>query len=166
MHKNAQLQTQETILALFIVIILLILGIAVFLRIQNQSLIQERNAFLRSQTNHLITTLPENALLKCSRYGQKEHCIDSLKLAALATNPRLLDTLGYKNITVSQVYPHAPSGTCTGTNLATCNTWQVYTQRPNTVHSTTKIITPISVYRPEQDAYIIGLLTIDAYNLP
>lgn len=162
--QRAQLQTQETILVLFIIVILIIAGIAFFLKYQTQTIQQERRAYERTHFQDIITTLPESALIKCSKATQKESCVDSLKL--LAANQKTLKRIyGDINITIYQVYPAAPAALCTKTNLIACNTWLALTPSGNPIKNPTKAITPISLYRPEQNTYVLALLIAETSTL-
>ncbi len=165
MNSKAQLQTQETILVLFIVVVIILLGIAFFLRYQRQSILDERTTYERTQFQHMILTLPEDAAVRCSRFGQKENCVDTLKILAAApffqNDP---DRYGTMNITFTQLYPAVPSVSCTTGTLTDCGVWTLYTQRPEHIRTTLKTVTPLSLYRPESDHYVLGLLTIERYT--
>lgn len=164
--KKGQLQVQETILVVFVFVIILIIGMAFFLRYQNQAIVEENKDYQREQFSLIITSLPQYAEIKCSEYGQKQACIDTAKLTAFSVlEEESFPELGFKTITVSSIYPEKNTNVCNTRSSTECGVWELYTKKPASIDSTLKAVTPIALYYPHTRSYGIGLLEVEAYNL-
>ena len=164
--KKGQLQVQETILVVFVFVIILIVGMAFFLRYQNEGISQENKEYLREQFSLIITSFPHYTEIACSEYGQKESCIDTAKLTAFSVlDKEQFKELGYKTITIASVYPEKNTKTCTSRNSVDCGVWELYSKKPASIESTLKAVTPVSLYDPQTRTYSVGILTVEAYNL-
>lgn len=184
MSKRGQLQIQETIITVFIFIVLIMFGMIFFYRVQSSSIEKD---FLKFQNDKLsvdFITLGDLPEFSCSKLGIKEDCIDTVKLISFINVNNIplyksyyFTKFGYKNITIRQIYPKIDGQAGQGTNVATsvfcnsskltdCNSWQVYLKLP-VGKPKTKLIrdTPVSLYFPDKDQYGIGVLTVEAYDI-
>src|SRR3989338_5677999 len=80
--RKGQLQIQETILVLFIFIVILVLGMVFFYRFSLQGLEENKLDNERLKFNTMLSTVPEMAEITCSIYSQEVNCIDVYKLLA------------------------------------------------------------------------------------
>ena len=165
--KQGQVHIQETILVVFIFVILLIVGAAFFIRFQESGIQQENKNYQREQFNLLISTLPTLPTLSCSTYTETKTCMDTLKLTSFSILAKkdLFPELGYKTITVARIYPHPTTKKCTATTLPDCGVWEIYAKKPANAETTLKTATPLSLYDPLTSEYSIGFLEIEGYNL-
>lgn len=170
--KRGQLQIQETILAIFIFIVLIMFGLVFFYRVQSASITGDFNEFQKEKLSVDFITLGDLPEFSCSKAGIKESCIDTGKLIVFVgmnstkeTRDYYFDRFGYKTITISEVYPTNNSIRCSTSKLTDCGVWVVYDKKPNKV--TSKIVrdTPVSLYLPDKDEYGIGILVVEAYNV-
>jgi len=170
--KKGQLQIQETILVVFIFIILIMFGLVFFYRVQLASINDDFNQF---QNNKIIVdflTLGDLPEFSCSKLGIRESCIDTVKLnsfMALNNSKKYrdyyFDMFGYKNITIYQIYPERNTKICSPSNFEECGVWNIYVNKPLKQNGA-KIVrsTPVSLYLPDKDQYAIGLLVVEAYD--
>ncbi len=171
--KKGQLQIQETILSVFIFIVLIVFGMVFYYRAQSTSIDNDFKQFQMDKLSVDFITLGDLPEFSCSRAGIKESCIDVPKLLVFSSlnNVKLyrdyyFDRLGYENITIYQVYPAKSNKKCTQGNLDNCGVWEVYSRKP-AGKITSKIVrdTPVSLYYPDKDQYAIGIMTVEAYNV-
>src|SRR3989338_2695942 len=111
-NNRGQLQIQETILVIFIFIVLLMLGLVFFYRVQISSIKSEFNEFEREKLSVDFITLGELPEFSCSKLGEKESCVDTGKLIVFMGlngsskyREYYFSRFGYKNITFYQIYP-------------------------------------------------------------
>ncbi len=171
LNKKGELQTQETILVVFIFIILIVFGLIFFYRVQSASIADDFNNFQLEKLTVDFITLGDLPEFSCSKAGIKESCIDTTKLVTfsrLMNNQDYKDyyfeRFGYKNVTIYQVYPNKNNNKCT-TSISDCGVFEVYNRKPTKVD--TKIVrdTPVSLYFPDTDQYTIGMMVVEAYNV-
>ncbi|MBI5391829.1 hypothetical protein HZB00_02385 [Candidatus Woesearchaeota archaeon] len=153
---KGQLALQETILVVFILTVLLILGLFFFSNYQLQQIKQERQLASSERFHQMISTFPTLAEVSCSLQGNREPCLDTLKLTAfqqtIKTNPAYYQSIfESKNITVSTYYP------------STTQSWQIYNQKSPSSTGKDRIITPISLYSPLEGKYSLGILVLEDY---
>ena len=166
LNKKGQLQIQETIIAVFIFIVLIMFGLVFFYKVQSSSIANEFKDFQMEKNSIDFITLGELAEFSCSKAGIKESCIDVPKLLIFSSfSKEYFEKFGYKNITIYQVYPKTNSVKCTTSNLDNCGLWEVYFKKPSKV--TSKIVrdAPISLYFPDKDEYALGIMVVEAYNV-
>src|SRR3989344_6930980 len=78
--KKGQLEIQETILVVFIFVVLIIFGMVFFFRVQSASIADDFNKFQRERLAVDFVTLGDIAEFSCSRAGIIGNCVDTLKL--------------------------------------------------------------------------------------
>ena len=176
--KRAQLQIQETILVVFIFIILIILGMVFFYRVQSASIADDFREFQSEKLAVDFITLGDLPEFSCSRAGVRENCVDTVKMTAFqglaGENGRLreyyLERFGYKNVTVYQIYPVRNNAECGRGRISDCGVWNIYTEKPARITSKRVLDTPVSLYFPcsaegcTDDNYAIGLMVVEAYG--
>ena len=167
--KKAQLQIQETILVLFIFIVLLILGMIFFYRYNAQGLKNDIFELDLMKFDALISTFQQNPEIRCSFLGEDASCVDSTKL--LAFKELIKDEKGYyrskigfKNITFYKLYPERNSNICELNNFNDCGVWNVYLEKPKNYGKRLIRTTPVSLYFPDKDEYGIGEMVIEWYQ--
>lgn len=160
--KKGQLQVQETILVLFIFIVILLIGMIVFYRFSLQGLEEKRLNNERMRFNTMLVTIPEMAEITCSIYSQEVSCIDIYKLIAFkGINERYRDRLGYMNITIYNIYPERNDKLCELGSVRDCGVWNIYYNNPNKLNKKLVLKTPISLY--SVNGYTIGELVMERY---
>lgn len=168
LNKKAQLQIQETIIAVFIFIILVILGMVFFYKVQSGSITTDFKNFQLERNSINFITLGDGPEFSCSKAGIKESCIDITKLLAfksINSNKTYFTKFGYMNITIYQVFPKTNNIKCHINSINDCGIWEVYVNKPAQISN--KIIrdTPVSLYSPIDDTYSIGVMVVEAYNV-
>ena len=169
-RKRGQLQIQETILTIFIFIVLIMFGMIFFYRVQTSSIANDFREFEREKQSVDFITLGDLPEFSCSKMGIKENCIDVTKLIAFMslvgnnqTKGYYFERFGYQNITIQQVYPEKNINKCSISRMEDCGQWNVYIKRPAKVTSKTVRETPVSLYFPDKDEYSIGIMVVEAY---
>lgn len=179
LNKRGQLQIGETILVIFIFIILIVLGIVFYYRVESSSIAEDFEKFQVEKLSVDFITLGDLPELSCSRGGIKENCVDTAKLIAFmglaSDNGRLrehyLERFGHKNITIYQVYPSKNNIECNMGQISDCGVWNIYIKKPIKITSKTIFDTPVSLYYPckdsgcSDDSYGIGIMVVEAYNV-
>ena len=162
MEKRAQMQTYETILVVFIFIIILFLGMIIFYKFTAIGLEKEVFEFELEKTYNMIGYFPSLNEVSCSYLGTRKDCMDILKLLNAELALKNLPFYDDKSITVKIIYPSRNDLECSKTNLETCNFINV-----NTATATTDfniVNSPVSLYDPVKDRYYVGLLEIRWYK--
>lgn len=146
----------ETIMVLFIFLILLIFGLVFYVRWQKgnvQNIQSEQTSRETVQLAQIFSTLPEVA---CSFNNvKKENCVDFLKVEAaediLRQNQEYYyPYFRYSMITITEVYPNQRS-------------WILY---ENELEETSQIAIqlPLSVYDSREKAYYFGYMEVLYYE--
>lgn len=176
LSKKGQLQIQETIIVVFILVILVILGLLFFYRVQNKSIGDDFNRYELNRLNVEFMSLGDLPEFSCSKAGVTERCVDTAKLVAFMNLGKTdlkqyyFERFGYKNITIYQIYPEKNSGKCS-LGQTDCGIWEVYVNKPDKLYSTRVLTTPVSLYIPcknnncDLDDYKIGIMVVEAYNV-
>lgn len=147
--KKAQVQIQETMLVIFIFIVMLLIGFVVFNRFTVESIRLENEKYDFIKTRDLIGSIPSIPEIKCSNLGEDSECIDFLKFKAYKNqNPNY----GFKNIMLYIVYPESDYEYVTLTN-----------NKPSIIKGVETFSSLVSVYFPEKGEYKVGELVIEKY---
>ena len=166
--SKGQLQIQETIIVIFIFMVMLGLGMIFFYKFQIGSIEQDQQDYRIQKFDNILLSLPTYPEIECSIYGVSENCVDVFKLAAFSkvgSSEYYKEQLGFKNITVYQMYPNKNNNECNLNVPQDCGVWNVYYNEPRVKGVTLIRETPVSLYYPATDSYGIGLLVVEAYNV-
>ena len=171
MNNKAQLEVQETIIVVFIFVVILSIGLVLFYKFQIASLDQQKQEIQEKKFEAMLLIFPNIAEIECSSNLQTQNCIDLLKVLSLKklieTNPQIyFNKFGYKKIQLKLIYPTKNDKECTSENLNDCGVWTIY-NKPSQNNKEGGIIlrTPVSVYHPETEDYGIAELILEAYEL-
>lgn len=166
--KKGQLETQQTIMVVFVVILLILLGLILFYRYLLSDIDNQNKEYEKDKFNTLMYTFSLSPEVVCSSYGVgDELCLDSTKMLAFNTlslkDNYYKEQYGYRNISVRLLYPYENGNICSANNVE-CGVWEIYSNVPET-YDYLKIVrrTPVSVYLSEKDEYGIGEMTIEGY---
>jgi len=166
--KKGQLQIQETILVLFVFIVILAIGLIFFHKYNVESLREDIFEVQVTDFDSMLSRFPEMPEIKCSYLGESVECIDTYKLLSfknLIKNEKSYyrERFGYKNITLYKIYPEKNNNECKVSSVGDCGVWSIYSQIPRNYESKLVRETPISIYFPNEDEYGIGKLVIEWY---
>ena len=171
MKKKAQMQIQETILVVFIFIIIMIFGLILFFRFTEQSIIQGHFENEKLRFESMITTFPLTPEIRCSFLSQEASCIDSYKLLAFKTLNKeeyyknyYRSNLGYINITIYSLYPEKNGKICESATISDCGVWDLYVNKPKKINNKFVVRSPVSLYYPDKDGFGIGEIVIEWYS--
>ena len=160
--RKGQLQIQETILVLFIFIVILVLGMVFFYRFSLQGLEENKLDNERLKFNTMLSTVPEMAEITCSIYSQEVNCIDVYKLLAFKNiNDKYMDRMGFMNITIYSLYPERNGNVCELGSVRDCGIWNIYYNKPIEAKTTLVLRSPVSLYYI--DKYGIGEIVMERY---
>ena len=171
--KKGQLQIQETILVVFVFIVIISLGLVFFYRFQLQAIQQDISDYNEDEFANILISFPDLAEVGCSFNAEKANCMDAYKLISFQSISKkrssyFFKRLGYMNITVYSLYPSESSVACEGSSTRACGVWKLYSRLPEDrklLFDKTVQETPISLYYPDTDSYGIGKLVVEAYGL-
>ena len=155
--KKAMLQLQESILVTLVIVIIIGLGLFVFYKFTINSLDKSKYELEQNRVFTLISTIQNNPLVSYSNLGDEQNALDTSKL--INAN---LTNLGFKEITVKQVYP-LNNVSCNKNNYPDCGSYVVYNKKLKTLKNVEIISTPISIYFPLTNEYKAGLIEIKWY---
>jgi len=169
--KKGQLQIHETIMVIFILVVIILLGLILFYKFTASGIHDDYNQNKLLRFKAMMATLPEIGEIKCSIYGQEDNCIDSYKIIVMNTlfkvDPNyknyLVERYGFMEIKLGLVYPYANNAECNSGLTKNCGVWMIYSHVPSKYIGLQKISTPISVYLPLDNTYGIGVLNITRY---
>ena len=174
-NKKSQLQMHETIIVLFIFILLVGMGLIAFNKYMSAKTEEMKQRDLLTEFSFSIGTIPSMAEFQCSKFANPEDgCMDMLKILAFKT----LDleskyNLGFKNITLFIIYPEldeeAKNTECTFRLLKQgkdCGYVNIYSNVPRYYTGKHVTSTAVLVKFPSQDgvAYKLGKLVIEQYT--
>ena len=171
MKRKGQLQIQETLIVIFILVIIILVGLVVFYKFSASSLEQESEENKILRYNALLATLPESGEIKCSMYGLEDNCIDTYRVMVVNTlyhiDPNyknyLFERYGFADIRLKVLYPYENKNVCKSNNQKDCGVWEFYSHIPADYSGELIINTPVSLYLPGEEMYVIGELEIVRY---
>ncbi len=172
--KKGQVHISETILVLFVVIVIILLGMIVYFRFS----IEKNKALADELSEEEATVL----LAKVNNLGEfscsDEECMDTSKFLpfrkALGEDIQFYrNVFGRKKITFKRIYPEPSDDVkdmeCDVSKYIqleypnNCAVWSVYDYNPENALGPS-ISVPISLYFPEIDEYHIGRLEIQHFG--
>lgn len=164
---KGQLQIQETIIVVFICVVLILIGLGVFYKYTMQTIQQEQLEHRQNTFDNQIITLTSEPLLACEQLTQQRNCIDTTKLIALKQldTRRLQKKFPNTKLTITQVYPQTQDAECTMQNPTECNTYTLVDNKPQQVTSTRIQQTAMSLYNPLTKEFSIATVEIAGYNV-
>jgi len=169
MEKKAQMQIQETIMVLFVFIIILLLGLIFFYKYTTQSILNENLENEKINFENMLITFPDSAELRCSSQGIEENCIDAIKLLAfkalIAENKGDYNSkFGFKNITIYDKYPTSNQRPCRSLgDLGECGVFSIYYKAPAEKGGRLIVDSPVLIYYPTQDKHTMGKMVVEWY---
>ena len=163
--KKAELEMQESLIVLFVFIVIFLIGFVFFFRYTEQSILNENERF-RTENNKIMSVIFANqAEISCSVRDQKSvACADKLKMLSFS---ELNKELGNRVIRIETAYPEpAKKILCGVNNIQECNVWMLYDGAGALKESMTPLImtTPISIYDSISGSYEVGVLTLEDYK--
>ena len=160
--RRAQIQIGETIVVLFVFIILIVIGLVVYVGFEKSKLRQkseEQIGLSASEIAQRAMYLPE---ISCSNDNIPVYnCFDRVKLenSTKIIRTETADIYWYmflwSNITVELVYPYQP------------RIYTLYSRVPDSWSSRLYTVIPVTVYEPlaeKGNEYMFGLLKVEVFS--
>ena len=152
----------ETLVVVVVFVIILVVALAFYFKFSMSELEETgQEVCLVSNTVLLasITSMPE---VECSVNGNSLDCVDTSKL--LVFNPEreygdYFNKVCDQNVYFEVVYPVGTEGECTQNSYPDCSEFVFYQADENGVG--VRISTPVSLYYPLEDKYVIGKLVVE-----
>jgi hypothetical protein len=169
--KHGQVQINETMLVLFAIVLIIIVGIFVYYRFSLQRIEIIKDELTEQEASVLLSSISNSPEIQCTQ----SNCIDTSKLIPFTQLSKEQAAyyalgLGKKRITINQVYPVVEADAhCDISRYnqyeypSNCNHWIIYDYNPSQSTNMIKISTPISLYYPALDIMGIGRLEIGIY---
>ncbi|MEK6904709.1 MAG: hypothetical protein AABW87_03905 [Nanoarchaeota archaeon] len=164
-YTKAQLQLTETILVVFAIAIIVMLGTFLFYRYSIQGLSETGERLSEQQTSVLLARITSMAELGCG----EENCMDTSKFIPFKNLIGARDyrnIFGSKRITVEQAYPEVDSDKeCNVQSYNqkdypdNCKKWILYDNAGKEFYA---VSTPVVLYFPEVGEYRLGILKVEA----
>jgi len=157
MNKKGMVQLQESILVMFFVMIIIIMGLIVFYKFSLNSLHNYEMEYREQQLLSSLISFPSK--FGYTYLGSSNNAIDTSKL-------KLYNDLnyGFRKVIIKQVYPVSSDDIeCNAQNYPNCNTFIVYNKQSPILKNVLIESMPISLYYPLTDQYNAGKLTIQIY---
>ena len=169
--KKGQIQINETLMVVFIIVVIILLGLVVFFKFNSADIDRAHKDHRDFRIKAMIATFPDLGEIKCSKHGTYEDCVDMYKVlvmnALFKSNEQyrtnLLERYGFMDIRFQMIYPDKGSEECHTGKTKDCGTYVAYSNVPRNNKGLMRITTPISVYVPNEDRYGIALLNISRY---
>ena len=171
-QKTGQIHLNETILVVFVVLLIIFIGIFLFYRYSLASIEDTANTLSEQDATVLLAAFPNLAELRCHHTT----CLDTAKFIPFMTlvrNHQLFyaQLLGKKTIRIEQLYPEPTSeDVCSLRHYQqiayplNCKSWTLYDNKPPQYTSKPVISTIVSLYFPETHTYHIGRMIIEVYR--
>ena len=173
--KKAQVHMGETVIVIFIFVVMLGLFLIYYTQFRSEGIKQEAKETKTEASTALLSVLASVPEIKCSEKAKEEQCIDTVKVLALGNivNQNInyyRSVFGARDITLEILYPKpSQKGECnqnTYKNInypSNCNEYTIFSSATKT-QNTNIISTPVSIYFPETDTFGIGKLIITTYT--
>ena len=155
--RKGEVQLSESILVIFFVMVIIILGLIVFYRFSLNSLHDYEREYREQQLLSDLITIPNE--FGYTYLGSSSNAIDTSKL-------RLYDDwdYGFKKIVLKQAYPVVSDEIeCSPQNYPNCNAFIVYDRQNPRLKNILIESRPVSLYFPLDETYKAGKLTISYY---
>ena len=167
--KQGQVEINETLLVLFVIVIILIIGMFLYFRFSLAHVKTIAGELSEQESTILLASALALQEIRC----EEKDCADTSKFlpfAALTQHDQYYsDLLGFKKIVFEQVYPAVEGHECTlslysqDTYPQNCRLWVVYDHHPGSIKQRTLVSTFVSLYFPEINEYRIGRLEVTTY---
>ena len=154
--KKGELQIQETILVLFIFLIVISMVLIMVYRFTNASIEDAREDLMDNEIFSLLITMPNQ--LSYSYLGSDYNAVDTSRLFNLN-----FSYLGYKKIVMEQVYPQGVGALCTLNNYPNCDQFILYEKSSNIFKNKIVKDVPVSLYYPLENQFRAGRLIVTYY---
>jgi len=169
--NKAQLHMGETIIIIFIFIVMLSIGLIYYTQFRSEGIQEEAQELKASSSTAFLSILSQVPEIKCSEKTKEEECIDTVKV--IAFNSVINKNIEHyrsifqgRKVSVELLYPRpTKKAICNQQTYnaieypLNCNEYIIY--QPTITPKTQRIIsTPISLYFPDTDSYGIGRLKI------
>ncbi len=153
----------ETILVIFVFMVLLGIGLVGFYKYNQYSVDKIYQEDTLSYFYSSIGTFANMPEIKCSYLNSNQDCIDAFKLLAFKNK----GFFGFSKITITKVYPEYSDKECT-INLIKekkdCGVFTIYDKEKPDSSGKDVIYSPISLYYPNEDKYYIAQLKIEVFR--
>ena len=171
--KKSQIHISETILVLFVVIVIIMLGVVVYFRV-----VVENNKNLEYDISERQATIMLAKVLSLDELScGDDFCVDAGKFIpfkrALGEDFDYFKRIfGRKKITFNRIYPEPGLNKDVECDIAryiqveypfNCGKWTIYDNNPDNELGA-KVSSVVSLYFPEIDEYMIGRLEIEHYG--
>lgn len=175
--KRGQFEISETVMVLFIVVIIIALGSFVFFKFVVEDVKKEGETLGERESSVLAASLLALAEIRCNN----EDCLDASKfLGFKKVVEGNMDfygrAFGNKRIFVEEIFPEVAgvSGEreCSWVLYnqveypENCGYWVLYERRPGQgqVKGSARVSSVVSLYFPEIEEYRIGRITVESYS--
>ncbi len=171
-YTRAQMQLNETILVMFVVVLMLIIGMIGYYRYSAQSLKNAGDDLVEEEVSVLLASVTEMPEISCSN----DECLDMAKIAAFSKVSReeiqhYKGVFGSKRILVEALYPEASDQSeCNMQKYnqvnypENCRYWVVFDNKKSSFDSKIIVSSPISIYYPEMNRFAIGKIILEVYR--
>ena len=174
MSKKAQIHISETMLVLFVVILIILAGMIVYFRFSIEKIKAVPEELSEREATIMLAKVMNLDEVACS----EEDCIDAAKFLpferAMADDfSRFNRIFGRKKITIFRIFPEVAEGLkdveCDVSRYIqveypeNCGKWTIYSHNPEGEPGA-KVSSVVSLYFPEFDEYMVGRLEVEHYD--
>ena len=156
--KKGVVQLQESILVVFFIMIIIVLGMIIFYRFHLSSINSYENEYREKQLLSSLIIMPND--FGYTYMGDSMNAIDTTKL-------RFYNgfNYGFKKIRIEQVYPESGQVVCDKNSwvYGNCNVFIIYDNNPRNLKNVLIESRPVSLYFPLSNEYRAGKLTVSYY---
>lgn len=170
--SRGQIHMNETLLVLFVLVILLFLGVFLYSQFFLRSIQESAGTLSEQESTLLLATISSLAELRCS----DKPCLDTSKFLPFQSlvqqqRDHYVRSLGNQKISVAVLYPVPSSDDYCARSLylrtnypTSCSKWILYEQKPSQIQGTQIVSKVVSLYYPESNVYLLGRLTLEVYH--
>ncbi len=152
----------ETLIVVVVFVIILVVALAFYFKFSMSELEETGQEVCMVSNTVLLSSITAMPEVECSVNGNSLDCIDTSKL--LVFNPEreygsYFKKICDQNVYFEVVYPVGEEGICTQNTYPDCSEFTFYESDPDGVGI--RITTPVSLYYPMEDKYIVGKLVVE-----
>jgi|TARA_Y100000310_G_C20599148_1_gene772073 hypothetical protein len=154
--KRGQVQLQTSILVVFVFLILVMGGMIIYFQIESRNIEAIKYRNIQNEFDYMISSVPSSPELGCSKMGVSEECINVDNARAFrdsdsSSKEMYQDLYGYKKFVLNYTFGEE-------------EIIEMYDYQPSSYGGIRKIVSPVSVYIPRNDSYIIGMFEVYMYE--
>jgi hypothetical protein len=160
--SKGQVGLMETMIVVVVFVIILVVALGFYFKFSMSELEETGQEVCLVSNTVLLSSIAAMPEVECSVNGNTLDCVDTSKLLVFDPAREYGDYFNKvcdQNVYFEVVYPTPEEGECTQNSYPDCSEFVFYQSDPDAVGQ--RIGTPVSLYYPIEDKYIVGRLVVE-----